>query len=444
VNARNPAELAQAAVSAALAGGADEAVATVARHSVRQALRPPSGVLLERDTVAVTLELEIAAKGRRAYVIANPPGDPGAIADAALSMAGAVTGPPGDGLVLRPPERLPQVPGPLPRPLERAVIRDLTDAVLSGGTTGRRQPGGPAGAELTDELVHTSVCWHTGTALQWREARRKLWTWLDGLGGDLIEGCVTWDETPPDPVPVARRRDQLAALRERSVSYRGAERMPVLLSPSVAVHFLRALGTALSGGAAESPDDGLAGRIGRRVAGSPVSLTDDARLGHGPWGRPIDDEGSATWRAAVIDHGRLTGLLHTRRSARITGAGRAGQGVRRGPGHPVRPGPRGFRLEPDAGRVPTADAAGTGFEAVAVLRMPSAEPRGVVSVPVLGWPLRSGERQGEPVLAEIAAGLFPMLRGLAGTGSELLHSTIYSGVAAPAVLVGEMLVREAR
>jgi predicted Zn-dependent protease len=444
VNASNPQELAEAAVSAALARGADEAVATVVRNSVRQAMRPPSGALLERETAAVTLELEMTVKGRRAFVIADPPGDPGEVADAALSMAGWLAGPSGERLALRPPERLPEVCEAVPRPLERAVIRDLADALLSGSATGRHQPGGPAGAEVTDEIIHTSVCWHTGTALQWREARRKLWTWLDGLGGDLIEGGIAWDETPPDPVPVARRREQFAVLQERSVPYRGEERMPVLLSPSVAIHFLRALGTAFSGIAGGSPEDGLAGRIGRRVAGRSVSLTDDARLGHGPWGRPIDDEGSATWRAAVIDHGRLAGLLHTRQSAQITGARRAGQGVRRGPGHPVRPGPRGLRLEPGAGSVPTADAAGTGFEAVAALRTPSAGPRGVVSVPVLGWLLRSGEREGEPVLAEIADGLFPILRGLAGTGPDLLHSTVYSGVAAPAVLVDEMLVRAVR
>jgi PmbA/TldA metallopeptidase C-terminal domain len=438
----NVRELAVTAVSAALARGADEAVATVRRNSVRQALQPPSGALLERDSVTLTLELEVAARGARASVIADPPGDLDDVAGTALSLTNAIAAPPGGGLVLRPPGQPPEITAPPPEPLRRGTMLGLIGAALPGQGNGRHNA---AGAELTDELIRTSVCWHTGAQLDWWAARRKLWTWLDGPGGDLLEGSLVWGKDPPAPVPVVQRREQFAALREQAVPFRGETPMPVLLAPSVAVYFLHALAAVFSGATATGPDDGLAGRIGRRIANRSVSLTDDARPGHGPWGCPIDDEGSSTRRAAVIEHGRLTGLLHTRHTARITRAGRAGQGVRRGPGHLVRPGPRGFRLEPGADDVTAVrQAVRQGFEAVAVLRTPRAEGRGVISVPVLGWLLRSGEPAGEPLRAEIAVGLLPMLRHLIGCGPELLHSTIFSGIAAPAVLVDQVLVRTAR
>lgn len=444
MNAAGPAadtgELAGAAVSAALARGADEAVATVCRTSVCQALRPPSGMLTERDAVTVTLELEVVADGARAFVIADSPGDPRDVAGTALSIAEASASPDGGGLVLRPPEQPPDItPAPDPAPLGRATIRGLVDAALYGQAGGQHPA---AGAELTDELTQASVRWHTGTRLDWHCARRTLWTWLDGPGGDLLEGSVTWRQDPPEPGPVARRRKEFAVLRERAVNFAGEKRLPVLLAPAVAVHFLRVLAAVFSGAADTGPDDGLAGRVGRRVAARSVSLTDDARPGHGPRGRPVDDEGSPTRRAPVIEQGTLAGLLHTRRTARAAGAGHAGQGVRRGPGHPVRPGPRGFRLEPGSG-VPAADT-GEGFEAVAVLAVPRTGARGVLSVPVLGWPLRSGQRAGEPLSAEIAVGLLPLLRHLLGCGPDLLHSTVFSGIAAPAVLVDQVLVRAPR
>jgi PmbA protein len=420
---------------------------------VRQALRPPSGPLVERNTVTMTIELEVVVAGRRTSMTADAVADPGRLAARAVSLARAAGEPAADGLVLSPPPGPVEAPSPvaespLAEPMNRDAILDLLDAVLAGPGSG---PGRAArerraaGAELTDELVRAGVCWHTGARLSWDMASRRLWTWLDGPGGDLLEGSLTWGQDLPAAGAVARRRDEFAVLQERAVPVPRQAVMPVLFAPNVAIHFVNAFAGLFSGAAAKGPDDGLPRRIGRRIANRAAGLTDDARVGQGPWGRPIDAEGTPTRRATVIEQGVLTGLLHTRKTARVAGADRAGQAVRRGPDQPVRPGPTGFRLEPGTEGVPALRGCiDDGFEAVTPVRVPRLDRNGVLHAQVLGWPVRSGERGTEPYLAEIAVGVYSVLRSLVACGPDLLYSTTFRGIAAPAVLVDGVSLGAAR
>jgi hypothetical protein len=454
----DPSDLAASAVSAAIAAGAGQAAAAARRSSVRQALRPPFGPLVERNTVTSTIELEVVVAGRRASMTADAAANPGRLAGRAVSLARAVGDPAADGLVLSPPpgpikaaSPSPGDPGagdPSAEPMNRDDILDLLDAVLAGpggGQGGPGRAGRAGGAELTDEIVQAGVCWHTGARLSWHAASRRLWTWLDGPGGDLLEGSLTWGQELPAAEPVARRRDEFVALRERAVPFPRDTAMPVLFTPNVAIHFVNMFAGLFSGVAAKGPDRGLPGHIGRRIANRAAGLTDDARLGRGPWGRPIDAEGTPTRRATVIDQGVLTGLLHTKDTARVAGAGQAGQAVRHGPDQPVRPGPTGFRLEPGIdGIAALRSYIDDGFEAMIPVRAPRLDRSGALHAQVLGWPVRSGERGAEPYLAGIAVGPLPMLRRLVACGPDLLHSTTFRGIAAPAVLVDGVSLGAAR
>jgi len=439
------ADLAGAAVLAAVARGADQAAATVRLSSVRQALRPPSGPLMERNALTMTIELEVVVSGRQASATADAAADPGLLAATAVSLARTAGDQAAGGLVLSPPA-VPAEPASLPvEPVSRRVILDLLDAVLARSGSGPGRAGQAAGAEVTEELMQAGVCWHTGARLSWHATRRRLWTWLEGPGGDLLEGGLTWGQDLPAAELVAGRREALAGLRERAVPFPGESTAPVLFAPEVAIHFVNAFAGLFSGAAARGPDGWLPRRIGRRVASRAAALTDDARLGQGPWGSPIDAEGTPTRRATVIDHGVLTGLLHTKGTARVAGADSAGQAVRPGPGQPVRPGPTGFRLEPGTGGLPALrGCADNGFEAVLPVRVPWLGRDGTLRAQVLGWPLRSGERGPGPYLAEIAIGLLPMLRHLVACGPDLLHSTTFRGIAAPAMLVDGVSLRAAR
>lgn len=447
----DPEDLAASAVSAAVAAGAGQAAAAVRLSSVRQALRPPFGPLVERNTVTVTIELEVVVAGRRTSMTADAAANPGRLAARAVSLARAAGDPAADGLVLSPPPGPIEAPSPLAEPMNRDAILDLLGAVLAapGGGPGRAGRAGGregwAGAELTDELGQTCVCWHTGARLSWHAASRRLWTWLDGPGGDLLEGSLTWGQDLPAAEPVARRRDEFAALRERAVPFPRDTAMPVLFAPNVAIHFVNTFAGLFSGAAARGPGAGLMRHIGRRIANRAAGLTDDARLGRGPWGRPIDAEGTPTRRATVIDQGVLTGLLHTKNTARATGAGQAGQAVRHGLDQPVRPGPTGFRLEPGIDGIPALRGyLDDGFEAVIPVRAPRLDRSGALHAQVLGWPVRSGERGAGPYLAGIAVGPLPMLRRLVACGPDLLHSTTFRGIAAPAMLVDGVSLGAAR
>lgn len=69
-------------------------------------------------------------------------------------------------------------------------------------------------------------------------------------------------------------------------------------------------------------------RMGQKVASPLVTIYDDATIAEARGSLNIDDEGTATGRAMMVERGVLTGFLHDRLSARMLGATPNGHGRR--------------------------------------------------------------------------------------------------------------------
>ncbi|HKY32855.1 MAG TPA: TldD/PmbA family protein [Candidatus Polarisedimenticolia bacterium] len=71
-----------------------------------------------------------------------------------------------------------------------------------------------------------------------------------------------------------------------------------------------------------------AGKLGQQVASPLVTVVDDGTLPHLRGSSAMDDEGTPTTRAVLIENGILRGFLHSRRTARLMRAAPTGHGRR--------------------------------------------------------------------------------------------------------------------
>lgn len=105
----------------------------------------------------------------------------------------------------------------------------------------------------------------------------------------------------------------ISLLRARSISPRAAT---VVFDSMVAAQVLLAISSALTAEAAQKGRSFLAGKMGSKVASSPVSIIDDGCLKAGLGSQPFDDEGVSTGKTEVIKEGVLKTFLYNTYTAR--------------------------------------------------------------------------------------------------------------------------------
>ncbi|HEX4099651.1 MAG TPA: metallopeptidase TldD-related protein [Pseudonocardiaceae bacterium] len=314
----------------------------------------------------------------------------------------------------------------------RARSAERVRATVLAPATGRICPH-VLGAEYKETC--TSVTALVGTELtEWCHTHRRLWHWVGGVGGNHLEGGITWGDQLPDPaVPRAERGELLAV---RGAGGHVHDRMPVLLRPCVAMHLVDPLASMLNGRNVLAGMRMLRDRVGRRIAAPGVMVVDDGGL-DGPHGALVDDEGVPTARNVLLESGVLRGFLHSRATAAACGTVPNGCAVRSLPGGHVGPGVRGFALLPgDEQRL--RERLDTGLEAVAVSRPAVRCVDGKrLRLEVFGWLVRDGQRHRPVGPVPIEVGLFGWLRSVVACGPTLHHSAVFRGLAAPALLLSE-------
>ncbi|WP_171169008.1 TldD/PmbA family protein [Streptomyces sp. I05A-00742] len=431
-----PAECASELVRHIEKSGCDEALVRIEDETRAEDRRAHDGSRTERHGRHRVVTVSARAGDRRATAVAE--GDaPDLLATAgwaARSATGRADEPPDDPGAGRP---FPQPEASAPHPMPPRAERDALFRALSSG------PAAEAvlGAEYQGVAVR-AACAATGAApASWDGVRHRLWHWTAGPGGNHLEGSVTWGDRAPDPAVPRTCREELAAARTGATAPPDGT-VPVLLAPAVTLHLLGLLASTLNGRNAAQGLRGLLDRTGRRIAAPAVTVVDDGRAGHGPYGAPVDDECTPTGRTPLITDGVLHGFLHSRATATACGHRPNGCAVRTLPGGPVRPGPRGLRLLPGP---TTADglrrAMGNGIETVAALH-PAVRGDGGrrIRLDAYGWLVADGTRQRPVGPLRVEVGLFGWLKQVAGCGDELLHSALFPGLAAPAVLLSEARV----
>jgi TldD protein len=162
----------------------------------------------------------------------------------------------------------------------------------------------------------------------------RMETGSHGFGGRVgYDGLVA---------PEAWRKAIDEAIRQAEVNLGSidapAGEMEVVLGPGwpgVLLH--EAVGHGLEGDFNRKKTSAFAGLLGQRVASKGVTVVDDGTLPDRRGSLTIDDEGTPTGRAVLIEDGILKGYLQDRLNARLMGVQPTGNGRRQSYAHPPLP-----------------------------------------------------------------------------------------------------------
>jgi PmbA protein len=231
----------------------------------------------------------------------------------------------------------------------------------------------------------------------------------------------------------AARVAQRLAWADKLVSVRPG-RMPVILSPTACATLLQPLVIEFSGARVRSRSSPLAGKLGRQIFDSKLTLVDDGTLPGKPGGA-FDHEGVPTQRTVLVRNGVVAGFYYDLKTAARSGARSTGNG-RRDLLAPPRPQPGNIVIEPGATSLEAMlRQAGDGLLVDLLLGAnPSAALRGTFSRTVLlGYKIERGRIAGYVKGVALAGNLYEMLRDVRAVGD----AGYWSGdMCAPYLLIG--------
>ncbi|MBC8412915.1 MAG: TldD/PmbA family protein [Nitrospira sp.] len=215
-------------------------------------------------------------------------------------------------------------------------------------------------------------------------------------------------------------------------------KVPVILSPSVAIDFLEILSASLSADAVQKGRSFLSGKLGKKIISSTIDIVDD---GTRPWGagtKPVDDEGTTTENKTLIADGVLNSYLHNAYTAKKDGSLSTGNAVRAGAKSLTGVGITNFYLRP-AGNNPGSELIPTiskGVLITSAMGVHTANPvSGDFSVGISGIWIENGQLQYPVKEAIISGNILELFNKVEGIGNDL---TFYGSAGAPSLLIGDM------
>jgi PmbA protein len=277
-------------------------------------------------------------------------------------------------------------------------------------------------------------------AVGYERVQELTWLWVDWPRGRLGEAAA--GDGAEGVLAAGRRLAGQASLMRAAPGRPPASSTGVLLAPAAAAHLARSLGAMLTGDNLGRGLRPLLERRGGRIASEVLDVTDAPRLPGGLRTRPIDDEGTPTRDVPLVRTGRLTGLLHTVRSARELGEEPTGSATRPALWRPPAAGPANVCIEPGVESPDALRASlGTGIEVVGLGR-PGRIQDGTSTFLLAGhgWAVEGGERTAPLLGVPLSANVFELLRGVRGRGGDLTYVTLADGAGAPSLLIERMRV----
>lgn len=233
-------------------------------------------------------------------------------------------------------------------------------------------------------------------------------------------------------------RKALYALDRRQVK---SGSYPVILHNEAMADLLETFAGSFS---AENAQNGLSllkGKEGETIAADCVTLMDDPLRVGGLESRPFDDEGVACKTKAVISAGKLTTLLHNRKTAKKDGVESTGNASKAGYAAPVKVAPTNFFIKPGEDSLDDMMAAiGEGLVITELEGLHSGANgiSGDFSLSAKGYKVENGAKAFPVSQITIAGNFFEVLKQVRNVGSDLRFPM--GGVGSPSVDVGMMSI----
>jgi TldD protein len=158
------------------------------------------------------------------------------------------------------------------------------------------------------------------------EAEGKRVSGGDNAGGRV--GMAFYRKAGTTPKEIGTRAGQEAIILLSAVDPQPGDQPVVLSSKQSGVMVHEAVGHPLEGDSNWKKTSIMWDKLGQMVANPIVTIYDDATIPEYRGSFNIDDEGTLTQKAMLIEKGKLVGFLHDRLSARILGMKPNGHGRR--------------------------------------------------------------------------------------------------------------------
>jgi PmbA protein len=440
---------ARRAVEAALAAGAGDAEAYVARDSGRE-VRVHGG---EVESLTAATQTGIGVRAwighRVGYAFGTDLSEAGVAAIAARAAEAAAVADEDEFAAPPEPAEIEPLPGlsdPTTADWSADRVAELALSVERTALAADSRIAGVEQAVYADSAELVSIASSAGVAGEYENS--SCFAYLQalaegdggretGLGFGLARG-----PSGLDPVAIG------AEGAERALAMIGASKpasraCPVVFDPTVAASFAGLIGGALGANAVQRGRSPFAGRLGEELASEALALYDDGRDPQGAASAPFDGEGVPRRRTALIEGGRLRAYLYDTYTANREGGGSTGSASRHG--YRSLPSVSASNLIVATGTVDLQGllaAAGDGVYVTDVAGLHSGvnPVTGVFSVGASGRAIRDGELA-EPVREfTIAGDLVSMLGAVEAAGSEARWVPFGGSVSTPPVLIGEMSI----
>jgi PmbA protein len=217
-----------------------------------------------------------------------------------------------------------------------------------------------------------------------------------------------------------------------------AVKVPVILSPAVAVDFLEILSASLSAEAVQKKRSFLIGKVGQKIMSPLINIIDD---GTKPWGtgtRPVDDEGVPVRNKTLVAEGVLDGYIHNTYTAKKDSTVSTGNAVRGGTKSLPGIGVTNFYISADSSESDNnlAGNLSKGIVILSTMGMHTANPiSGDFSIGISGMWIENGKPAYPVKEAVLSGNILDIFYKVEVLGSDL---TFYGSVGSPSILIGDM------
>jgi PmbA protein len=245
-----------------------------------------------------------------------------------------------------------------------------------------------------------------------------------------------WRRLNPSEVGIEAAKRAVGALNGKPVP---SGVYQVVLEPVVAIKVVEAIARAVNGESIRLGRSFLCGKMGKQIASSLVSVTDDGTREDWVGSSPVDDEGSGTMSKDVVRDGVLLAYLYDLYTAKKAETETTGNARRAFYGSNPVISPTNFYMVPGHdSRQELIEGVSDGLLATGSIGFHINPTTGDFSIGVSGRWIRGGKLTDPVGSVTIASNLCDILTSIDGVGDDLVP--VHGGMGSPTIRLSRMTV----